>query len=100
MNEEPSDIIERGSEAGDTAAPDTEGNSRKTTPPPSRRKRLTKLAGTHALVWLAALSLFAAADSWSAISGLAIAGLLCVITGVLAGVTTATLVHEWFHFLG
>lgn len=63
-------------------------------------RRLAKLAGTHALVLVAALSLFAAADSWSAISGLGLATLLCVITGALAGVTTATLVHEWFHYLG
>ena len=66
----------------------------------SRGARLAKLPRTHALVFLVALSLFAAADSWSAISGLGIAGLLCVITGALAGITIPTLVHEWFHLLG
>jgi hypothetical protein len=55
---------------------------------------------THALVLLAALSAFAAADSWSMVSGLGIASLLSFITGALAGVTITTLVHEWFHYLG
>lgn len=66
----------------------------------SRAARLSKLAGTHSLILLLALSGFAAADSWSAISGLGIAGLLCIVTGVLAGITVTTLVHEWFHYLG
>ena len=42
--------------------------SAKTPPPPpakSRAMRLTKLASTHVLVFVVALSLFAAADSWS-----------------------------------
>ena len=66
----------------------------------SRKMRLAKLTGTHALVFLVALSLFAAADSWSAISGLGIATLLSVITGALAGITISTLIHEWFHYAG
>lgn len=65
-----------------------------------RGRRLAKLAGIHALVFLVALSLFAAADSWNTVTGLGIAGLLCVVTAVLAGVTVTTLVHEWFHYLG
>ena len=69
-------------------------------PPLSRGMRLAKLMGTHGLVFLVALSLFAAADSWSAISGLGIATLLSVITGALAGITISTLVHEWFHYAG
>lgn len=81
-------------------APDSVRAEKKATPRLSRGQRLAKLAGTHALVFLIALSAFAAADSWSMLSGLGIAGLLCVITGALAGVTTATLVHEWFHYLG
>ncbi|NQX87625.1 MAG: hypothetical protein HRT77_03070 [Halioglobus sp.] len=62
--------------------------------------RLAKLAGAHALTWLVALSLFAAADSWSAVTGLGIAALLAIVTGALAGVVTANLVHEWFHYFG
>ncbi|MFL3653737.1 MAG: hypothetical protein ACJ04P_01565 [Halioglobus sp.] len=74
------------------------------TPPPapanSRAMRLTKLASTHVLVFVVALSLFAAADSWSTVTGLGIATVLCVVTGALAGITITTLVHEWFHYLG
>lgn len=66
----------------------------------SQRARLAKLAGVHALVLLSALSLFAAADSWSVVTGLGIATLLGIATGALAGVVTANLVHEWFHYLG
>ena len=74
------------------------------TPPPppaqSRGMRLARLASTHGLVFVVALSLFAAADSWSTITGLGIATVLCVVTGALAGITMTTLVHEWFHYLG
>jgi len=89
-------VVEVAAEIGqDTAATASKGKTAV-----SRRLRLAKLARTHALVFLAALSAFAAADSWSALSGLGIAGLLSVITGALAGVTIATLIHEWFHYLG
>ena len=66
----------------------------------SRKQRLSRLAGIHGLIVLAALAMFAAADSWSVVTGLGIAALLSVITAVLAGVAIATLVHEWFHYLG
>ena len=75
----------------------------KISPPPpakSHGMRLARLASTHALVFVVALSLFAAADSWSTITGLGIATVLCVVTGALAGITLTTLVHEWFHYLG
>ena len=75
----------------------------KISPPPpakSRGMRLARLASTHALVFVVALSLFAAADSWSTVTGLGIATVLCVVTGALAGITITTLVHEWFHYLG
>jgi hypothetical protein len=68
--------------------------------PAARSARLAKLAGTHALVAVVALALFAAADSWNTVTGLGIAGLLCIVTAVLAGVALPTLVHEWFHYLG
>lgn len=66
----------------------------------ARGMRLAKLASTHGLVFVVALSLFAAADSWSAITGLGIATVLCIVTGALAGIIITTLVHEWFHYLG
>jgi hypothetical protein len=46
------------------------------------------------------LGLFAAADSWYILTGLAFAALLSVVTGALVGLAVSTLIHEWFHFLG
>ena len=62
--------------------------------------RLARLAAIHLLAWLSALSLFAAADSWSALTDLTLAWALSIATGVLAGLATTTLIHEWFHLLG
>lgn len=61
---------------------------------------LTKHAATHLSVWLLVFTLYAAADSWYLLTDLGLALLLSVITGLLAGITTTTLVHEWFHLLG
>jgi len=91
---------ERGAETVVESSPDAARASKKPAPARSRGQRLAKLAGTHALVFLIALSAFAAADSWNTVTGLGIAGLLCIITAALAGITIATLVHEWFHYLG
>jgi hypothetical protein len=98
--EQPAETVEGSSQNTNDAQQNAAGSVHTDTPPPSRGLRLAKLAGTHSLVFLAALSLFAAADSWSAITGLGIAGLLSVITGALAGITISTLVHEWFHYAG
>lgn len=68
--------------------------------PQASRQRLIKLARNHGLVFLVAILSFAAADTWSTLSGLRIAELLCITTAALAGITIATLVHEWFHYLG
>jgi hypothetical protein len=93
-------------DTGDNMSETAEDNSQSETtsegeaPAPSRGMRLGRLLGTHALVFLIALSLFAAADSWSSVTGLGIATLLSVITGALAGITLSTLVHEWFHYAG
>ena len=62
--------------------------------------RLAKLMGVHLLTALLVLSLFAAAVSWSVVSGLGLASALSVATGALAGITLSTLVHEWFHYAG
>jgi hypothetical protein len=64
------------------------------------RSRLTKLARNHGLVFLVAILSFAAADTWSTLSGLLIAEVLCVITAALAGISITTLAHEWFHYFG
>jgi len=69
---------------------------------PERRdgdKRLV-LVGTHLLVAMLVLSMWAAADTWQAVTGFALAGLLSVLTAFLAGFVLGTLVHEWGHFLG
>jgi hypothetical protein len=68
--------------------------------PRQSRSRLTKLARNHGLVFLVAILSFAAADTWSALSGLLIAELLCIVTAVLAGISITTLAHEWFHYFG
>jgi len=68
--------------------------------PASRGARLARLAGIQALIALLALSVFAAADSWNTVTGLGLAGGLCIIAGIVAGMTLTTLVHEWFHLLG
>ena len=49
---------------------------------------------------LAGLSLFAAADTWHATTGLALAGVVSVLDGILAGVGIGILAHEWGHFAG
>ncbi len=77
-----------------------EGLTKTPQPAQSSGMRLARLASTHGLIFVAALSLFAAADSWSAITGLGIATVLCIVTGALAGITMTTLVHEWFHYWG
>lgn len=46
------------------------------------------------------LSLFAAAESWATVSRLALASLLSVVDGLLVGIGTGALVHEWGHFIG
>ena len=48
----------------------------------------------------ALLSLFAAAEAWASVSGLAFAGLLATVDGFLVGLATCALAHEWGHFAG
>ncbi|MGB0619896.1 MAG: hypothetical protein ACPGVZ_10560 [Myxococcota bacterium] len=48
----------------------------------------------------ALLSLFAAAEAWAQVSGLAFASLLATVDGFLVGAATAALAHEWGHFAG
>jgi hypothetical protein len=44
--------------------------------------------------------MWAAADSWYLLTGLAIANALAMITALLAGFTLASVIHEWSHFAG
>lgn len=61
---------------------------------------LARQAALHAGAWLLAFSLFAATDSWTAITGWSLAAFLNVLTGVVAGFITVNLAHEWSHYLG
>ena len=61
---------------------------------------LARQGAVHFAVWLLAFSLFAATDSWTAITGWGLASALNVLTGVAAGFATVNLVHEWSHYLG
>ncbi len=53
-----------------------------------------------AALLLAALSLWAAADTWYAVSGLALAQVIGVADGILVGLLIAALFHEWGHYAG
>ena len=59
---------------------------------------------THAVVHFGAalglLCMFAACDSWSSLTGWAVALVLSVLTGFVAGFATTTVLHEWGHLLG
>jgi len=61
---------------------------------------VAKLARRDGAIALGALSLFAAADAWSATTGLAFASLLAVLDGVVVGIVLGTGAHEWGHFAG
>ncbi|MEM8499832.1 MAG: hypothetical protein AAF542_17545 [Pseudomonadota bacterium] len=54
----------------------------------------------HLLGLLGIVILFAAADSWSTLTDLAVAEGFAVLAAILAGVGLAHLMHEWGHFLG
>lgn len=46
------------------------------------------------------LSLFAAADTWSLLTGSGLAGFLSVVDGLIVGAGVASLAHEWGHYTG
>ncbi|MFT4517726.1 MAG: hypothetical protein ACI9JM_000103 [Halioglobus sp.] len=101
MNEQVSELeqdTEQGAEQGreEAAQNDTQATSSKD----GGGMQLAKIAGTHVGVLLLTMSMFAAADSWAVLTGLGLASLLAVATAFVAGITIATLIHEWFHYLG
>ena len=49
---------------------------------------------------LSILTLWAAADTWYAVTGLGLAAAVSVLNGILAGGAIAGLLHEWGHFIG
>jgi hypothetical protein len=62
--------------------------------------RVSRLALRDGAIALAALSLFAAADAWYAVSRLPAAALLSVLDGLAVGYGLGLLAHEWGHFAG
>ena len=77
-----------------------ETNMEQTLPKATRSMRLGKHALLHFVIWFGALAAFAAADSWSTVTGLEFAAFLAVLAAIVTGVTSTTIIHEWFHFLG
>lgn len=94
------------SEAGDVDAPASSaseaqaGAAEGAQSDSKARTRLARIASVQALVLLVSLCLFAAADSWVAITGFGFATALGVVTGLIAGVVMTSVVHEAFHLLG
>ncbi len=62
--------------------------------------RRAKLVGGHLLIGVTVLCLWAAADTWQAVTQLPVASLLSVLAAIPAGFVFGTLVHEWCHFAG
>jgi len=64
------------------------------------KERFYKVGKVHGLAFLAAITLWGAADSWAAHSGLLLATLISVVNAMVAATVLAILFHEWGHFLG
>lgn len=63
-------------------------------------QRLKQVGRYHGLAFLAAITLWGAADSWASQSGLLVAQLIALANAVVAGTVLAILFHEWGHFTG
>ena len=61
---------------------------------------LVKHAALQFGIAIGLFTLWAASDAWYTVTGLSIATGLSVLLAVLAGISIATVVHEWFHLLG
>ena len=59
-----------------------------------------RLGQRDGAIVLAGLSLWAAADTWQASTGLAFAALLATLDGALVGYFAGRIAHEWGHFAG
>ena len=68
--------------------------------PPSDRAPLALIVLRDVAIVAAALSLFAAADSWRMLTGSGLAALLSVVDGLLVGAGVSALLHEWGHWIG
>ncbi|MFK7976520.1 MAG: hypothetical protein AB8C02_10310 [Halioglobus sp.] len=97
VEEAGSDVVGLGAEDAAATAGDSVGGEKED---PKWKMRLARIASVQGLVLLVSLCLFAAADSWTAVTGLAFASVLGVITGLIAGVVMTSVIHEVFHLLG
>ncbi|HIF93823.1 MAG: hypothetical protein ABGX04_14230 [Myxococcales bacterium] len=61
---------------------------------------LSRVLLLHVALVAGLLSVFAAAEAWATVSGLALASVLSIVDGLLVGAAVAALLHEWGHFLG
>jgi hypothetical protein len=96
MDDNVTDTAAQGPASGEsTEPPRREGGA----PLTDFEKRLV-LVLAHLLVAMAVLSMWAAADAWQRVTGLALASVLAVATALPAGVVLATLLHEWGHLAG
>ena len=64
------------------------------------RRNLLMQFGVHGLIFVTALSLWAAIDAWRLVSGLAFASGFSVFASIVFGIAMAHILHEWSHFLG
>ena len=62
--------------------------------------RLKRISVRHGAAFLAAITLWGAADIWAIQSGLALAQGVALLNAIFAGVAMAYLAHEWGHFTG
>jgi len=63
-------------------------------------QRFKAVGKVHGIAFLAAVTLFGAADAWVMTSDLLLAQLISVLNALAAGMLLATLFHEWGHFAG
>ncbi len=61
---------------------------------------LRQMAAWHGAAAVAALTLFGAAHTWAAVSGLVLAAGTSIAAAFLAGMVLSPLFHEWGHFAG
>lgn len=67
---------------------------------PADATPIVKLAGRDGGLILIGLSLWAAAEAFYSVTGLAFAAILSTLDGLVVGVVVAGLAHEWGHFAG
>jgi hypothetical protein len=67
---------------------------------PADAAKLWLVALRDVAILAAAMSLFAAADTWNLLTGTALSRGLSVVDGLLVGFLWTGLLHEWGHFAG